>query len=179
MKISDAKIVFSGVKSTYFVRGKDGCLFEEAKAVFKNEGDAEVHAYLKASATSKDGRDFNLSVVSDVVLPCGENEIAILVPDTNNVLKPGYDSVLTLALYEDEKCETEPIAVHTEEHWARTRHWQFYMSQSMHTDIGYTNYQGQLPALYTSFIDTVKKFMKDSDMRDTDIQKYKYAIESG
>lgn len=35
MKISDAKIVFSGVKSTYFVRGKDGCLFEEAKAVFK------------------------------------------------------------------------------------------------------------------------------------------------
>ena len=52
MKISDAKIVFSGVKSTYFVRGKDGCLFEEAKAVFKNEGDAEVHAYLKASATS-------------------------------------------------------------------------------------------------------------------------------
>lgn len=179
MKISDAKIVFSGVKSTYFVRGKDGCLFEEAKAVFKNEGDAEVHAYLKASATSKDGRDFNLSVVTDVVLPCGENEIAILVPDTNKVLKPGYDSVLTLALYEDEKCETEPIAVHTEEHWARTRHWQFYMSQSMHTDIGYTNYQGQLPALYTSFIDTVKKFMKDSDMRDTDIEKYKYAIESG
>ena len=65
MKISDAKIVFSGVKSTYFVREKDGCLFEEAKAVFKNEGDAEVHAYLKASATSKDGRDFNLSVVTD------------------------------------------------------------------------------------------------------------------
>lgn len=51
MKISDAKIVFSGVKSTYFVREKDGCLFEEAKAVFKNEGGAEVHAYLKASAT--------------------------------------------------------------------------------------------------------------------------------
>ena len=74
MKISDAKIVFSGVKSTYFVREKDGCLFEEAKAVFKNEGGAEVHAYLKASATSKDGRDFNLSVVSDVVLPAAKTK---------------------------------------------------------------------------------------------------------
>lgn len=35
MKISDAKIVFSGVKSTYFVRGKDGCLFEVASLKMK------------------------------------------------------------------------------------------------------------------------------------------------
>ena len=172
----EINISITGAESTYLVKAEKGALLSEVKVKFVCG--EPYHAYLKATVSAKTVAEY----VQYVEIP--ENggeavEVRALVPDSNAMLSPGETAVLKLELYGDESCAGPVLAEYIDESWQRTRHWEFYLSQSMHTDIGYTNYQGELPALYTSFIDTVKKFISESDERDGDIEKYKYAIESG
>lgn len=140
------------------------------------ESQTVLNAYLKAAVTTS-AETYNF--IQPVEIPKNVGNLTVLVPDTNSVLNPGGIAVLELALYEEKDCVGEPLTVYIDEEWQRTRHWEFYLSQSMHTDIGYTNYQGDLPALYTSYINTVKKYIRESDERNSDFEKYRYAIESG
>ncbi len=117
-------------------------------------------------------------------LPLGElkrgtRRVKILLRDTHALLAPGETVPLKIELFRNKAYRGDPEAVYTDDGWARTRHWVFYLSQTMHTDLGYTDYQEDLRPLFAGYLDTVKKYMKDSDERTGDLQKYKYAIESG
>lgn len=111
-------------------------------------------------------------------LKSGELTVTIPVTDTNKHLKPGECTRLKMELFDNAECQGTPKAVYTNDKWARTKHWEFYLSQSIHCDLGYTDLQEPLRDLYTQFLDDVKLFMKNSDERG-DLQKYKYDIESG
>ncbi|MGN0523903.1 MAG: glycosyl hydrolase-related protein [Eubacterium sp.] len=111
-------------------------------------------------------------------VPLGISKKEINITDTNTMLKPGETTVLKAELFEAKDLGGAPVAIYKDNNWQRTRHWQFYISQTMHTDLGYTDYPETLPALYSSFIDTAKKYIKDSHNRAEDRENYKYAIES-
>ncbi|MGN1202703.1 MAG: hypothetical protein ACI4RF_05355, partial [Eubacterium sp.] len=108
----------------------------------------------------------------------GISKQSINITDTNSMLKPGETTTLKIELFETENCTGTPISVYKDNNWQRSRHWQFYISQTMHTDLGYTDYAQTLPALYSSFIDTAKEYIKNSHNRAEDKENYKYAIES-
>ncbi len=108
----------------------------------------------------------------------GKSEHSILVPDTNGDLRPGDTTTLKIALYTLESCDGAPLTVYENPNWARTRHWQFYLSQMMHTDLGYTDYQETLRPLFTSYLNTAKGYIKDSESRENEPEKYKFAVES-
>ncbi len=109
----------------------------------------------------------------------GNRQVKILLKDTHELLRPGEVIRLRIELFRNKAYRGEPEAVYVNDCWSRTRHWEFYLSQTMHTDLGYTDYQEDLRPLFSRFLDTVKEYMKNSDGRDSDLQKYKYAIESG
>ena len=109
----------------------------------------------------------------------GKRRVKILLRDTHDLLRPGETTRLRIELFRNKAYRGDPEAVYTTDCWGRTRHWEFYLSQTMHTDLGYTDYQEDLRTLFSRFLDTVKEYMKNSDRRDSDLQKYKYAIESG
>lgn len=108
----------------------------------------------------------------------GKRQVKILLRDTHDLLRPGETIRLRIELFRNKAYRGEPEAAYTDHHWARTRHWEFYHSQTMHTDLGYTDYQEDLRPLFSVFLDTVKEYMKNSDGRASDLQKYRYAIES-
>ena len=109
----------------------------------------------------------------------GTSQMTLLVPDTNTLLSPGETTTLTVELYDNADCDSSAIAKYVDEAWARTRHWEFYLSQQMHTDLGYTGYQEDLKETFSSYVDTAKTYVKNSDNRASDVQKYIYGIESG
>ncbi|MGN0448185.1 MAG: glycosyl hydrolase-related protein [Acutalibacteraceae bacterium] len=111
-------------------------------------------------------------------IPLGISEKTIFVNDTNKLLKPGETTCLKIELYKNKHCTGIPVSVYENKFWQRSRHWEFYLSQTMHTDLGYTDYPETLRPLYTSYIDSVKKYIKASHNRAEDKEKYKYAIES-
>ncbi|MGN0533110.1 MAG: glycosyl hydrolase-related protein [Eubacterium sp.] len=108
----------------------------------------------------------------------GNSSRTIFVTDTNKMLKPGETTSLKIELYKNKDCSGRAVCVYENKGWQRSRHWEFYISQTMHTDLGYTDYPEALPALYSSFIDTAQKYIGNSDKRTEDAEKYKYAIES-
>lgn len=111
-------------------------------------------------------------------IPFGKSAKTIFVKDTNEILNPGETTYLKIELFKHCSCVGKPVCIYENKEWKRSRHWEFYISQTMHTDLGYTDYAETLPALYTSFIDTAKKYNKASHNRTDDKVKYKYAIES-
>lgn len=111
-------------------------------------------------------------------LPLGASKKTISVRDTNKLLKPGETCALKIELYKNQYCSGKCLCVYENKSWQRSRHWEFYWSQTMHTDLGYTDYPETLRPLYTSFIDTAKQYIVRSYNRVEDKQKYKYAIES-
>ncbi|MGN0458976.1 MAG: hypothetical protein ACI4IL_08410, partial [Eubacterium sp.] len=111
-------------------------------------------------------------------IPFGRSAKTIPVKDTNKILKPGETTCIKIELYKHCSCEGKPVCVYESKEWQRSRHWEFYISQTMHTDLGYTDYAQTLPALYSSFIDTAKEYNRKSHSRAEDREKYKYAIES-
>lgn len=113
------------------------------------------------------------------MLAKGKGKATVLLTDTNAMVKPGKTVKLKIEFYDNEECGGIPVGVYENDVLPRTRHWEFYYSQTMHTDLGYTDYQEDLRPLFSAFLDTVKQYMKNSDQRETDVQKYKYAIESG
>ncbi|MGN0570559.1 MAG: glycosyl hydrolase-related protein, partial [Candidatus Fimenecus sp.] len=108
----------------------------------------------------------------------GKSEQSILLPDTNGILRPGETTTLKIELYENEALDGTPLTVYENTNWERTRHWQFYLSQMMHTDLGYTDYQETLRPLFTSYLNTAKGYIKDSESRENEPEKYKFAVES-
>ncbi len=179
------------VQGTYMVKANtdNEFLLHEVKIELENHSGIELHAFLKAEVSANKtvlgakenpvGAADMYTCVQTIEIPQAGGGITAFVPDTNRMLAPGNTAVLKLELYENADCSGQPLTVYINGNWQRTRHWEFYLSQSMHTDIGYTNYQEELPALYTSYLETAKRFIRESDERDTDLQKYLYAIESG
>lgn len=108
----------------------------------------------------------------------GYSKKTISVPDTNKLLRPGETCSLKIELYKNQYCSGKCLCVYENKSWKRSRHWEFYWSQTMHTDLGYTDYPETLRPLYTSYVDSVKKYIADSYNRIEDKEKYKYAIES-
>lgn len=108
----------------------------------------------------------------------GENKKEIYITDTNSMLAPGEYTTLSVEVFDNEECAGAPKAEFKTNHWERTRHWEFYFSQMMHTDIGYTDPQEELPELYSGFLDTVQEYLKKSDNGEYGETPYKYTVES-
>lgn len=153
-----------------FVR-KDGR--QEATLSYRNSGKS-FSAWAKVTVAGQESY-----IVSLGSLSAGSGSVMLPVTDTNALLKPGETTTLRVELYADAACTGEPVAAFTDEAWARTRHWQFYLSQEMHTDLGYTAYPEDLKKAFSGYLDTVQTYMQNSDERATDLEKYHYAIESG
>ncbi|MGN0486862.1 MAG: glycosyl hydrolase-related protein [Acutalibacteraceae bacterium] len=111
-------------------------------------------------------------------IPAGISERTICVRDTHALLKAGETAYLTIALYKNNRCEGKPLSVYEDKSWPRSRHWEFYLSQTMHTDLGYTDYPETLRPLVAGYIDTAKQYIENSEARTQEPEKYKYAIES-
>ncbi|HIZ83592.1 MAG TPA: hypothetical protein H9668_04105 [Firmicutes bacterium] len=161
---------FQNVRATSMIR-KDG--MQEALATLKNSG-AALNVYAKVTVGQEQPY-----IAAIGQLPTGAQTAVIPVTDTHDMLKPGETTTLTVELYDNEQGTGAPLAAYTDDKWERTRHWEVYLCQEMHTDLGYTRYQEDLKDAFSGYLDLVKKYMKDSDKRETDRQKYKYAIESG
>lgn len=168
-KYAKTYINISNVKQTPYIR-KDG--FQEAVLSFRNS--KKFNAWYKVYIGDAESYVKPMGTVSK-----GKGKVTVLLTDTNAMVKPGETVKLKIEFYDNEKCCGNPVGVYENANFPRTRHWEFYYSQTMHTDLGYTDYQEDLRPLFSAFLDTVKQYMKNSDQRETDVQKYKYAIESG
>ncbi len=157
------------VKQTPYIR-KDG--FQEAVLSYRNS--RKFNVWYKVYIGNEEPYVRSLGTLTK-----GKGEVTVFLTDTNAMVKPGETVKLKMEFYDNEKCSGQPVGVYEDARFARTRHWEFYYSQTMHTDLGYTDYQEDLRPLFSVFLDTVKQYMKNSDQRETDVQKYKYAIESG
>ena len=163
-------LTISGIEPRPFVR-KDG--LQETTMTYRNGGTA-FSAWAAVTVAGQDSY-----VVSLGTLSAGTGSVMLPVTDTNDLLEPGETTTLQVEIYDDAACTGAPVAEFTDEAWERTRHWQFYLSQQMHTDLGYTDYQENLKKTFSNYLDTVQTYMKNSDDRESDLEKYLYAIESG
>ncbi|MGN0521729.1 MAG: hypothetical protein ACI4IQ_03730, partial [Eubacterium sp.] len=111
-------------------------------------------------------------------IPFGVSKKTISVTDTNKILKPGEVTSLKIELFKNQYCSATPLCVYENKSWQRSRHWEFYISQTMHTDLGYTDYPETLRPLVSGYIDTAKQYINNSYKRTQESEKYKYAIES-
>lgn len=163
-------VIINSVKPLPNIRKADGR--QETIASIKNNG-----ANLNAWAKVKVGND-QAYIVSVGEIKNGTADIMIPVTDTNSILSPGEKTALKIELFDNADCNGSALAEYTTTTWERTRHWEFYLSQSMHTDIGYTNYQENLKLRFSEYLDMAIDYVKKSENRATDIEKYKYNIES-
>ena len=164
-----AEITVSKAVQTPFVKkaaeGTPALQGVDATITAAADGTVEITATVAAKGKT-------LTYTERVEVKSGTNTVRIHVPDTHELLEPTETATLTLS--------EDNAVVYTDEQWQRTRHWTFYLSQTMHCDLGYTNYQEDLPALYSSFIETVKQYMEDTDAQIEEegwTELYKYAIE--
>ncbi|MGN0519738.1 MAG: glycosyl hydrolase-related protein [Candidatus Fimenecus sp.] len=156
------------VKPTPFVT-TDG--FQQATVYFKTK--RPVHLFGKITVDNHTPYTVDFGKI-----PRGKSEHSVCLPDTNGDLRPGETTALKIELYTAETCDGTPLSVFENPNWERTRHWQFYLSQMMHTDLGYTDYQETLRPLFTSYLNTAKGYIKDSESRESEPEKYKFAVES-
>lgn len=108
----------------------------------------------------------------------GECKKDLYITDTNSVLVPGETTSLSVEIFDNEQCKGAPKITYKTDKWQRTRHWEFYFSQQMHTDLGYTDPPENLPELYSKYLDTAQDFLKKSDKGEYGEIPYKYAVES-
>lgn len=156
--IPSPMVLSSGMNETYLTLHNDG-----EKAVL----------YAKVAVMNLTPYVVNLGEVEK-----GTSKITLPVTDTYELLEAGKTTTLALELYDNEACSGTPIAEYKTDKWERTRHWNLFISQHMHTDLGYTLYQEDLKELFAVYLDIAKQYMKNSDERESDIEKYRYAIES-
>lgn len=166
----DSQVSVKSITATRFVR-KDGR--QETEAVINNGG-AAFTAYAKVTVGNNEAYIVEIGQIS-----AGNQTVIIPVTDTNEMLKPGETTTLKVEIYDNRQASGNPLGVYTTDKWGRTRHWEVYLCQEMHTDLGYTQYQENLKDTFSGYLDTVKEYMENSDNRATDLEKYKYAIESG
>lgn len=125
------------------------------------------------------GEDKPYVVKVDKKIEKGANEIVLPVTDTREKLKKATDkTTLKIELYDNESCKGNAKAVYETNEWERTRHWEVYFSQTMHTDIGFTDYQEDLKKKVSDYLDEAQKYVDESKNRK-DTQEYKYMVESG
>ena len=163
------QVEIKSLRATSMVR-KDGK--QEVEATLNNGG-AAFDAYAKVTVGEESPYMAELGEVK-----AGQQTVIIPVTDTHDMLEPGETTTLTVELYNNGRGSGRALGSYTDDQWARTRHWEIYLCQEMHTDLGYTAYQEDLKNIYSGYLDTVKEYMENSDNRETDLQKYKYAIES-
>lgn len=145
--------------------------FQKVTVLLKNTG---FHLRLWARIAVEDIAPYTAALGK---IPFGKSEESILLPDTKALLKPNETATCKIELFDNELCNGIPVAVYENSRFPRTRHWTFYLSQMMHTDLGYTDYQETLRPLFTSFLNTAKGYIKDSKARG-DKEPYKFAVES-
>ncbi|MGN0532416.1 MAG: glycosyl hydrolase-related protein [Eubacterium sp.] len=146
--------------------------FQKTEITLLNKG-RSADLWIKITIGAEKPYTFYLGTVQT-----GISKKAIPVTDTNSLLEPGHITVLKIEFHKEQSCSGKAVCVYENKNWQRSRHWKFYISQTMHTDLGYTDYAETLPALYTDFIDTAKQYIENSHNRAEDKEKYKYAIES-
>ena len=163
-------VAFKSVKQTPFIR-KDGR--QDVSISLTNSGSGFA-CWAKITVGSAAPYTASIGTVKN-----GTFTYTLPVTDTHDLLAAGHTTTLKIELYNTYECTGSALAVYNNASWARTRRWEFYLSQQMHTDLGYTAYQEDLKEVYSGYLDTVKQYIDESNNRVTDVEKYKYAIESG
>ena len=180
VKAAENDAIISNVEPTLYVREIEGST--EEKPLYRNDVSIVVNSKeeFDAWAKIKVGTDESPYVVkiSDKIR-AGNNNVIVPVTDTKDVLDTLETTTLKIELYDNENCTGSAKAIYEDNEWERTRRWEVYFSQTMHTDIGFTDYQEDLRKDVAEYLDEAQEFVDKSNNRETDEQKYKYMIESG
>lgn len=172
--------IISNVEPTLYIREIEGST--EEKPLYRNDVSIKINSKeeFDAWAKIKVGTDESAYTVkiSDKI-KVGDNSVIVPVTDTKDILDPLETTTLKIELFDNENCEGSAKATYEEDEWERTRRWEVYFSQTMHTDIGFTHYQEDLRTDVAKFLDKAQGFVDTSNNRETDEQKYKYMVESG
>ena len=149
------------------------------QAVLTYTTSAPIEGYVKSVITAADGKSVTYIHSVKVKFTPGGEPLAINVANCHDSMAPADPMpTATLELYLcDDNNGTNPVKFYSTDTWQRTRQWEFYLSQTMHTDLGYTDYQEDLPVVYTGFLETVRHYMDTTDKKNYN-ELYKYAIES-
>lgn len=166
---AEGDVVIGNVKPTPMVRA-DGT--QDTIATIVNNGDGFT-GWAKVTVGSMPAY---ITPVGPIA--AGASEIVVPVTDTNAMLQPGETTSMKLELYDNELGDGPAKAAYENSRWERTRHWEFYLTQQMHTDLGYTDYQENLKKSFSGYLDMAKQYIANSDHRGTDLEKYNYSIES-
>lgn len=137
-KYAKTYINILNVKQTPYIR-KDG--FHEAVLSYRNS--KKFNAWYKVYIGNEEPYVKPLGLLAK-----GKGEVTVLLTDTNVMIKPGETIKLKIEFYDNAKCCGNPVGMHEDGALPRTRHWEFYYSQTMHTDLGYTDYQEDLRPLF-------------------------------
>lgn len=177
---ANSDITISTVDPTLFVKEVKGSTEDKPKyrndvTVSLNNKSEGFNAWAKVVV----GKDQPYIVKIDEPIKSGGNKIIIPVTDTKDRLKANETTTLKFELFDNEACTGSAKATYETDKWERTRRWEVYFSQTMHSDIGFTDYQENLKSKFADFLDQAKGFVDTSNKRETDVQKYKYMIESG
>ncbi len=174
-------ITISSVEPTLFIREAAGSTKEnpkyqnDVKVKLNNKNENFINAWVKIYV----GKDSPYVVKVENPINKGINEFVLPVTDTRNTMKANETTTLKLEFYDHESCDGEVKALYETNAWERTRHWEVYFSQTMHTDVGFTTYQEDLKKSIAGFLDQALTYVNESNQRESDKQKYKYMIESG
>lgn len=142
---------------------KDNVLWNICEAAISNRASVDIDDVWVHLTVSKDSETIGVNNFKiDGGLKKGVNLLQISVPDTNAALAPLETCIFTMKLFDNGDYAGDPLLVYTNPGWERTRHWEFYLSQTVHTDIGYTDYQEQMRVQFGRFLELAKEYVKVS-----------------
>lgn len=180
VQAAEEDTIISNVEPTLYIREIEGST--EEKPLYRNDVSININSKeeFDAWARIKVGTDESAYTVKiSNKIKVGNNSVTVPITDTKDILDPLETTTLKIELFDNENCTGSAKATYESDKWERTRRWEVYFSQTMHTDIGFTDYQEDLRKKVAGFLDQAKEFVDTSNNRETDEQKYKYMIESG
>ena len=144
---TDETTVITKVQAKPFVKnyGTDG-FRQDVSGTIVHKG-ADFDGFMKITVGSDPAYVISVGKISGLTV------VTVPVTDTHDTLLPGKTTTLKLELFDNGLCNGISIAEHNDSEWARTRHWEFYLSQFMHTDLGYTDYQETLKLAFAGHLD--------------------------
>ena len=180
VQATEKDTIISNVEPTLYIREIEGST--EEKPLYRNDVSININSKeeFDAWARIKVGTDESAYTVKiSNKIKVGNNSVIVPITDTKDILDPLETTTLKIELFDNENCTGSAKATYESDKWERTRRWEVYFSQTMHTDIGFTHYQEDLRKDVAKFLDQAQDFVDTSNNRKTDEQKYKYMIESG
>ena len=170
-------VTISSVTGTKFIKSDGTNLIQESTARITNNSGSSFTAYAKVYV----GTEAPYIYPAGITIPAGSNQsVTVYIPSTHDLLNPKEVTNMRFELYDTPACDGDLCGFWETNSWKRTKHWEFYLSQEMHIDIGYTNYQESLRELFSGFMDSAYRYTVESEANPAhNSVKFRYSLQSG